>query len=300
MKKIALIFHANEPKNNIRRFAVWHLAEVWRKENIEVVFLFGTGRHAAADLAILHVDLSVVPQAYTDFAGRYPLVLNGKITDIRKSSFSRLKVDLDDGCAGPVIVKSDLNYAGQPERRLLGTALSRLAFRISCRMLHSRSSRKRPYPRFHSPLGYRILESFRSIPRSWLDRRDILVEKFVPEMQEGLFCQRTYHFLGGRGFCVLRKSRHPIINASNAMSRSQVEAHPEIVALAGRRGFDYGKFDYVLHDGEPILLDANKTPGAVNSPAFAEMCLEWAKGIRSYPLPVFLNPGRRPRIGQRP
>jgi hypothetical protein len=31
----------------------------------------------------------------------------------------------------------------------------------------------------------------------------------------------------------------------------------------GRRealGFDYGKFDYVEHDGEPILLDANKTP----------------------------------------
>jgi hypothetical protein len=29
-----------------------------------------------------------------------------------------------------------------------------------------------------------------------------------------------------------------------------------------RLNFDYGKFDYVVHDGQPVLLDANKTTGA--------------------------------------
>ena len=25
-------------------------------------------------------------------------------------------------------------------------------------------------------------------------------------------------------------------------------------------GFDYGKFDFILHDGKPVLFDANFTP----------------------------------------
>jgi hypothetical protein len=28
-----------------------------------------------------------------------------------------------------------------------------------------------------------------------------------------------------------------------------------------RLGFDYGKFDYVMHEGRAVLLDANSTPG---------------------------------------
>jgi hypothetical protein len=31
--------------------------------------------------------------------------------------------------------------------------------------------------------------------------------------------------------------------------------------------FDYGKFDYVIHEGQVLLLDANKTVGAPNLPA---------------------------------
>jgi hypothetical protein len=281
-KKIALIFHENEPKDNIRLFAVWHLAEAWRRENIDVVFLFGTKKHIAADLAFLHVDLSVVPEIYTDFAYRYPVVLNGKVTNIQKSSFSRQKMKRDDAYEGRVIVKSDMNYAGQPERKLLGTALSRLAFRITCRLPFGRSIYGGPEPNFRSPVDYIIRDNSQSIPQSWFSRGDILIEKFVPEMQEGLYCQRVYHFLGDRSVCILRKSKHPIINASNAVSRTQIDVHPDIVALARKLKFDYGKFDYVLHDGEPLLLDANKTPGAVNTPAFSEMCREWAKGIRSY------------------
>jgi hypothetical protein len=29
---------------------------------------------------------------------------------------------------------------------------------------------------------------------------------------------------------------------------------------------DYGKFDYVMHEGEAVLFDANKTPGFVATP----------------------------------
>ena len=33
-------------------------------------------------------------------------------------------------------------------------------------------------------------------------------------------------------------------------------------------GFDYGKFDFVRHDGQWLLLDVNKTPSA---PAVGEL-----------------------------
>jgi hypothetical protein len=47
-------------------------------------------------------------------------------------------------------------------------------------------------------------------------------------------------------------------------------------------GFDYGKFDYVMQEGQPVLLDANKTPGAGHLPIFFDLCREWAKGIHAY------------------
>ena len=281
-KRIALIFHENERKYNIRRFAIWHLANLWRTENLEVVFLFGTAKFVPADAAILHVDLTFVPQEYMDFAGRYPVVLNGAVTDIRKSSFSKQRVSPDDDYDGRVIVKSEMNYAGQPERKLLGTALSRLAFRLSCRLPSIRFKNKGPEPDFRSPSDYVIYDSSRSVPREWFSRNDILIEKFIPEMHNGLYVQRIYHFLGSRGVCIFRESEHPILTNVNVVNRHPVEVHPEIVELAKILQFDYGKFDYILQDGKPVLLDANKTPGGTNTLRYIEMCREWAKGIHSY------------------
>jgi len=36
----------------------------------------------------------------------------------------------------------------------------------------------------------------------------------------------------------------------------------ELRAERSRLGFDYGKFDFVVHEGRAILLDANRTPSA--------------------------------------
>jgi len=54
------------------------------------------------------------------------------------------------------------------------------------------------------------------------------------------------------------------------------DAPSEIEALRERMGFDYGKFDYVIHEGRVILLDANKTPtfqGDANAPHLRELAL---------------------------
>jgi hypothetical protein len=281
-KRIAIIFHENEWKHTLLRFAIWHLAEIWKKQNISIHLLFGVRKYIPADIAVLHVDLSRVPDKYIDFAHRYPIVLNGCIRDIRKSQFSNIKIDPNDGYRGPAIVKSELNYAGQPERKLLGSFFSRLALRITSRMPSYEKRHKASRLHFKSPLDYKVYENCSSVPKSWFDREDILVERFVPEIQEGLYCLRNYHFLGSSGICMLRKSAHPIINMSNTISRDPVEVHPDIPALARSMGFDYGKFDFVLHEGKPVLLDANKTPGAALTPVFFDLSREWAKGIQTY------------------
>jgi hypothetical protein len=281
-KRIAVIFHENERRSSLPRFAIWHLAKVWREENIEVFLLFGLKKYIPADLALLHVDLTIVPDEYLDFAHRYPIVLNGRIKDIRKSLFSKHELSQGDGYEGKVIVKSELNYGGEPEKKLLGTRLSRQMLRITSRfpLLQPPSTGSKLHIR--SPRDYRIFENPGSIPANWFNLDNVLIEKFLPEIEDGLYCLRSHHFLGDHGACVLRKSIHPIINASTSISREEVDPDPEIVKLTKPMNFDFGKFDYVMHEGKAILLDANKTPGAGVAPAFFTMCREWAKGILSY------------------
>jgi hypothetical protein len=281
-KSIAIVFHRNERIKRLPRFAIWHLAEVWKKENITVFFLFGTEKYVPADLALLHVDLTSVPDEYMDFARRYPVILNGKVKDIRKSTFSKNRVNPDDGYDGKVIVKSELNYGGEPERKLLGTPLSRLASRTAMRMPWLLPSNKGSKLLFRLPSDYRIYNSLRSVPIDWFKRDGVLVEKFLPEIQDGLYCLRNYHFLGDRGGCVLRKSAEPIVNAATASNRQDIDPDPEIVKLTKSLQFDFGKFDYVMHDGKAVLLDANKTPGMGTAPEYFAMCREWAEGIHSY------------------
>jgi len=281
-KTIAVIFHENEPRSSLPRFAIWHLAEVWREENIKVLFLFGVHKYVPADLALLHVDLTAVPDEYLDFGRRYPVALNGHVKNIHKSSFSKHRVKPGDGYEGKVIVKSELNYAGEPERKLLGNPLSRLALRIRCRLPIFQPVHRGPTPDFRTPRDYRIFENPGCVPEDWLKRNDIVIEKFLPEMREGLYCLRSHHFLGAHGACVLRKSVHPIINASTSIGREEVSPDPEIVKIAKLMKFDFGKFDYVLHEGKAVLLDTNKTPGAGRAPLFSVMCREWAKGIHAY------------------
>ncbi len=283
-KSIALIFHKNERAKRLPRYAIWHLAEIWRKENIEVIVLFGTDKYVPADLALLHVDLSVVSDEYLDFARRYPMVLNGNVKDIRKSSFSQIGVNADDKYNGKVIVKSNLNFGGEPERKLLGTPLSRLKLRVAMRVPWLSFLDRDPKSPFRLPTDYRIFDSPDLVPAQWFKREDVFVERFVPEIQNGLYCLRTYHFLGNRGGCVLRKSAHPIVNARTSLKseRRDIDVDPEIVKLAKAMRFDFGKFDYVMHEGQPVLLDVNKTPGVGKLPQYFAMCREWASGIRCY------------------
>ena len=115
-KTIAVLFHESRRDRGPRDYAIGALARFWRRDGHRVVFLYGVEKFVPADLVVVHVDLSVVPQEYLDFAARYPAAVNGGVRDVRKSSFSRNRLAAEDSWDGRVIVKSNLNYAGIPER----------------------------------------------------------------------------------------------------------------------------------------------------------------------------------------
>lgn len=266
-KTIAILFHEKDTLSSIRQYLITYYANFWHQQGSRVVVLFGAARLVPADLIVVHVDLSVVPESYLEFARQYPLVINGEVRDIRKSFVSRNLVGVNSAFQGAVIVKSDCNYAGMPERRIEQQNAAEQAL-------------------FKNPLDYRVYASFSEIPADVLQRQDIVVEKFLPEYEDGLYHIRFYNFLGKRGNCMRVASRSPVVHINDAIKVEQIPFDPRIEQLRQNLRFDYGKFDYVVRDDdEVVLFDTNKTTGFIgktNDPALREARFHRAMGIYDY------------------
>ncbi|TIP52098.1 MAG: hypothetical protein E5X68_38765, partial [Mesorhizobium sp.] len=66
----------------------------------------------AADVAVLHLDVTVTPPDYVDYARRFPFCLNLGAADISKRRVSGAAIGWDEPWQGQVIVKSSLNHWG--------------------------------------------------------------------------------------------------------------------------------------------------------------------------------------------
>ena len=256
-RTIAILFHENQHKRRLSSYAVKFLADFWRQDGNRVLYLFGVRKFVPADLLLIHVDLSVVPEEYLEFASRYPIALNRRVKDVRKSVISTNLVKRGDAYSGRVIVKSDLNYGGHPEWTLQGPpSLWRRLLPISSTRNTAQDSGSR------TPIEYRIYGSLAEVPTADFERADRVIEKFLPEREKTFFVVRHYQFLGDRSTCTRLFSMHPIVKDHTVVRIEDVDPHPEIVHARERLNFDYGKLDYVVHEGRPVLLDANKTTGA--------------------------------------
>ena len=276
-KKIAILFHENGAKST-SHYLISYFADIWRKKGNEVTFLVGTKKFVPADLIIVHVDLSVVPDKYLEFAKQYPIVLNGEVKDIRKSTFSKNLVGIDDPYEGKVIVKSNLNFAGHPERRLNKLCFARFRTGAALKLFSP------PFP-FKSKLDYKIYDHPSLIPRAYFKNPNVLVEKFLPEKEEALYFSRTFYFLGDRTSCVRISSKNPIVESENHIGLEIVEPHPKIIEYRKALKFDYGNFDYQIHHGEVVLVDTNKTTGmgtATYALKVKQFHSDQAGGIYSY------------------
>jgi hypothetical protein len=248
--RVAVLFHARERRLDPALYLVHHLARLWREDGLEVVDLYGTDRFVPADLVLVHVDLSVVPEPYLEFAAHYPIVLNGRVCDIRKTVTSRYLVRPGDDWDGPVIVKTDLNCGGYPGSL---TGLRRLrAVRAVARRLGAAAT-------WHD---YRIFERLADVPAPLVENPDLVLERFLPDIEDGLYRTHMYLFLGDGERCSRLGSPEPVFKADTSTTACAVEPHAEARAWREEIGLDYGKIDYIVREGEVILLDANKTTGS--------------------------------------
>ncbi len=269
---IAILFHKAD-RAAVHNYAISALAELWRRDGHTITHIFGIRKFIPADLILVHVNLSVVPDEYIAFAQQYPIVLNDKPRDIRKSTFSRYLLTPDDDYSGKVFVKSDLNYAGIPEDAFLKrNHYSRFLMSVL------------NVPFFRTPSDYLVVGSLREVPLKWFKRKDMVIQRFCPEFEDGLYHVRLYQFLGDKHTCTRISSPHPIVNDLSRVRSENIEVHPEIEKLRHELNFDYGKFDYVIHKGEPVLLDINKTTGSVRklTPEITAMRKHRAQGLYSY------------------
>jgi hypothetical protein len=236
-----VLFHERQSEERAVHYAVHYLAELWRAEGFDVVYLFGVGELVPADVVIVHVDLSVVPDEYLDFARRYPVAVNGELKDIRKSRYSTLRVPRDSDHDGRVIVKSNFNYAGVPER-VLGLVEGPVEF--------------------PAQTDYRVYDSVAAVPPHLFEDERLIVERFVPEYEDGRYHVRTLDLVGDRHTSLRLTADHHIVSDATSKGHEHVEPPAELFELRTRLGLDYGKFDYVVHDSTVTLLDVNKTVGA--------------------------------------
>jgi hypothetical protein len=260
-RTIALLFHARDRHRDLTSYTVVHLVPFWRDAGYDVRFLFGTREKAAADLVFVHVDLSVVPDEYLEFAARYPVAVNGRVKDIRKSTFSQNLVRPEDPWNGKVIVKSDLNSAGRPERMQREPEwLKRHDRLVRAFALLNRAVGRQPP--FMTTSDYQVYDRIAEVPRRCWRNQHLVVERFLPEIEAGCFHTRIFQFLGDRFSCSRLVATDPIVNVPCTIRMEDVEPHPEIMAWRQRLGMDYGKLDYGVVDGKVVLYDVNKTTGS--------------------------------------
>jgi|SRR5579864_282399 len=253
-------------------YMIYAIAERWRAQGHRVLVHRGTENPPTGDVALLNVDLTVIPPAYRPLLSRYPAVINGAVLDVSKRRFSQHLVTRDSDWNGAVIVKTDANYGGRPDQDI--------------RAICQRAGVPCEIPAGPMMLEYRIFKSPNEVPESVWNTPGLIVEKFLAEQDERGYYIRFCTFLGDRELNSRYRSAEPIIKSQNILEREDVRLPDEIRAWREKLGFDFGKFDYVYSGGRHVLLDVNRTPAAPASlgafPHLAAGLNLLAEGLQSF------------------
>lgn len=207
------------------------------------------------DIALLHIDATRVnPDVLTGFNPNIP-IWNRFALDISKRRVSRNLIGPNDTYEGPVVVKTDNNAFGirqfppSPEHHAI------LRRRRNVNLNTWKDERLLPLD------TYPVLDSPHDIPDWVWSNRRLVVEKFLPEIEDGLYVLRLWIFLGTREVVLKLYGRQPIVKSGDLVRFEYIDHVPdELRAERKRLGIDFGKFDFVISNGKPVLLDANKTP----------------------------------------
>jgi hypothetical protein len=289
-KTVAVLTH--ESDNFWRqRYLLQLMIPRWEAMGVRVVVVAGVREFVPADAALMHVDLSVVPDEYLELASRYPRVVNGRVGDIRKRRVSDLVVDRKGPDPGPVIVKTDWNCGGLREFRAgllesaFGKQLARIDhYAIAARVLSRVEARRSWRRRRVLPVGsYRVFSCRDEVPEEVWENPNLVVERFLVEREGSDYACRHWLFFGDREVSRRTVSPHAVVKANARLSPLDEGVPEELRVRRETLGFDYGKFDYGLVDGRVVLYDANRTPGSLADPTRHTATIEaLSAGISAY------------------
>ena len=256
----------------------------WAEQGCRILLHRGAKAPPPGDLAVLHVPLTRIPQRYLDLASGYPRTVNSAVADVSKRRISTDLLRQGDPYDGPVIVKTDLNHAGGSERR------ARRKARTWRKRITSALERWLPPDWFgHLPDDrYLVFDAKRAVPRWVWNCRALVVQPLHAERYGDLFALHQWYFFGDHDCVSTFLSNDPVVKLSSVVQR--LPLHQDVPEAIRRRRaelkFDYGKFDYVIADGVPILLDANNTPhegkGGQAHPRVHNICAMLEGGLRSF------------------
>lgn len=240
-------------------WSVRNLQTVWEEAGARVSRYADLSRPAPdVDVWFCHLDSSVVPRDYAQFIDSRPVAVNGGLKDIRKTGFSeQLISSADTDYTGEVIVKSDYNYGGLVDSRLVER-------RKGWTRLLPVGVRRRLLglpPDFQANPTYTVYASAKEVPPECFQSPHMVVEKFLPERVGEHYALRMTFLLGSREVSYMITSSEKIVKNRNLIAVEKVETDARVLRWAREHGVEFGKIDYALRDGEPAIFDINRTPG---------------------------------------
>ena len=261
-------------------YAIDHYVLQWKADGYRVIDHIGPVDVPMADILIVHINLTVIPQVYVDIISKFPLVINGNILDISRRNFSKLLLSESDDYTGTVIVKTNTNYGGKPEydrlkqRHILNTPIKDIfqlpilnsLVKKPIRQLINKIGNKRPLQKWEriktmNPLAYPIYKDIKSVPKGIWRNTNLIAERYINNCENGLFYAFCCVFFGDKEIAGRLGSPNPIVKYSNSVSVELLPA-PDIVRQWRKDlKIDFGRFDYLEFEGQYFLIDVNKTEG---------------------------------------
>jgi hypothetical protein len=254
------------------------MAAIWQRWSAEIIYVAGPIIPRDVDIAVLHVDLTRVPKYYVSSSRRAATVVNGQILDIRKSQCLDDLLSPNSAWDGPVIVKSDENYFGRPDRLLLKGRWLPEALTYRWRQKVAQLTGR--HVQFNSKDDYRVFPSLAAVP-PWGFYPGSVVQPFQPERQGNRYVLREYYFFGDHHYFNTELGESAVITSGQGIDSEVVNVPKELLALRKQLGMDFGKFDFVMVDGRAVIYDVNKTP-AIRRPVSAigwQLSTHLAQGI---------------------
>ncbi|MAS05692.1 MAG: hypothetical protein CL534_13560 [Ahrensia sp.] len=245
---------------SIRHYKLKHMLEGLKRAGIDWRLIDQPAEGQGGEAAFLHVDLTDVPADFITAAHRYGRCVNRDASTIRRTLYTRAKVQRDDNFAGPVIVKTVLNSRGAPELRYENRRSFAARAGYTAKKLLIPGYKQRLCP------DYEIHDSLEDVPKSVWDDPRLLVERFLPGAMDLPIVKHRYDFF----FEVELNTRvayQSLLCDPETLTEFDVDPDvPQAIRdLREQLNLDFGAIDYFMENGEAIPIDANKTVTTTDS-----------------------------------